>query len=816
MERPREDIEAIFEEVRHAPPDRRMEVLAARCGNDADLREELESLLSFHDRASVAVDHPPSVAPAIATMQERLGMPEHIGGCEILDILGSGGMGVVYLAQQHEPVRRQVAIKVIKAGMDTEAVIRRFEAERQALAVMDHPGIATVFDAGVTEGGRPFFIMEYVRGVAITTYCDEHQLTLNERIDLFCQVCQAVQHAHAKGVIHRDLKPANILVGDDGDHPRCKIIDFGVAKATGEGSGHSLLMTQHGAIIGTPAYMSPEQATVESRDIDTRSDVYSLGVVLYELLTGSLPFDPQTLQEAGLAEIQRIIREEDPPRPSTRLTTSDPQHRTETRSLERRIRGDLDWIIMRCLEKQRSRRYDSVSEIARELERYKASEPVEAGPPTMRYRAGKFARRHGGAIAAVVAVAIVLIAGVIGTSIGLLRTGNALELAETARAREAAERTRAETQLSRLEQVNRFLNDDLLSAVAPSGNDGRGVDVTVLEVLDVASVRLDGRFAGDPVVEAALRETIGRTYLALGRFAEASPHLIAAESLNRDIEGDAGVSTLRLSMLLALLDRETGRYAEAEQRLRQVLTMIDSASGRPWFEAHHRLGRLLAQSTRYAEAVPVLEAALAAGRSLWGQDEPIVLATQCSLVTAMQRSGRVDEAKAQVTALVRWLEAQPPSDMDPVVRIRVLATIADDHFFREELEAGLRWYTEVVDLRREVLGDSHPQTIGSLAHLGSVYHQLGRLAEAAELLEEAVPALVAAHGNTNLYVLAMRNNLAEVYTDRGELKKARTLYEAVLEDGASVLPTDHEYMVAFRAGHRRCLERLGIGGDSHD
>ncbi|MEL7473295.1 MAG: serine/threonine-protein kinase, partial [Planctomycetota bacterium] len=369
--------------------------------------------------------------------------PNDLGGYRVLGVLGRGGFGVVYLAEQLEPVRRRVAIKVIKPGMDSEAVVARFNAERQALAVMDHPGIARVFDAGATPLGRPYFVMELVRGEPITAFASRHRLGLEARLRLFRRVCESVQHAHAKGVIHRDLKPSNILVEMIDGEASPKVIDFGVAKAMDRRAVAETLLTERGQIMGTPEYMSPEQATAGA-DVDTRSDVYSLGVVLYQLLTGKLPFDPQSLRSAGYAEIERIIREIDPPRPSTRIAASetDTLGARDGRALTRRLRRDLDWVVMRCLEKERDRRYQSPMHLASEVDRYLRHEPVEAGPPSATYRFAKFARRRRGLVAATAVVAGVLLLGVVGTSVGLVR--------------ETAQRHKAEIETAKLEQIATF------------------------------------------------------------------------------------------------------------------------------------------------------------------------------------------------------------------------------------------------------------------------------------------------------------------------------------------------------------------------
>ena len=350
-----------------------------------------------------------------------------IGPYKLIEPIGEGGMGSVWMAQQTEPVKRLVAVKLIKAGMDSRQVIARFEAERQALALMDHPNIARVLDAGTTSAGRPYFVMDLVKGVPITRYCDEHHLTPRQRLELFIPVCQAVQHAHQKGIIHRDLKPSNVLVALYDGKPVPKIIDFGVAKAAGQQLTDKTLVTGFGAIVGTLEYMSPEQAEINQLDIDTRSDIYSLGVLLYELLTGSPPFSRKELEKAGMLEMLRVIREQEPSKPSTKLSTAEglptlaANRGTEPAKLTRLVRGELDWIVMKALEKDRNRRYETANGFAMDVQRYLADEPVQACPPSAAYRLRKFVRRHKGPVLAGLLILLALVAGVIGTTYGLFR-----------------------------------------------------------------------------------------------------------------------------------------------------------------------------------------------------------------------------------------------------------------------------------------------------------------------------------------------------------------------------------------------------------
>jgi serine/threonine protein kinase/tetratricopeptide (TPR) repeat protein len=394
----------VFENAIDLNAGEREAYLRGACGSDDQLRAEVDSLLRAHERAAgflaspTAADHPAAAATLAAPLREGPGT--RIGPYKILQLIGEGGFGSVFMAEQTSPVQRKVALKIIKPGMDTRQVVARFEQERQALAMMDHPNIARVLDAGATENGRPFFVMELVKGDPIVEYCDRNNQSVHDRLELFAQVCDAVQHAHTKGIIHRDLKPSNILVSMLDGRPSTKVIDFGIAKATGAQLTEKTLFTEHRQLIGTPEYMSPEQAE-GSMDIDTRSDVYSLGVLLYELLTGVTPFSGQELRSAAYAEIQRIIREVEPPKPSTRLSQNSDtiagvaaRRHTEPRKLGTIIRGDLDWIVMKALEKNRQRRYDTASGLAMDIRRYLDGEAVTAAPPGRLYQLRKFVRRN--------------------------------------------------------------------------------------------------------------------------------------------------------------------------------------------------------------------------------------------------------------------------------------------------------------------------------------------------------------------------------------------------------------------------------------
>ncbi len=521
-------VKAIFDEAAEIDdPDARGAFLDRACAGDLELRRGVDALLQAYDSAGSFLQRPaveaeiaqefspsnPSPAPAARPITEGPGT--RIGAYKLLHEIGGGGMGTVYMAEQDKPVRRRVALKIIKPGMDSNQVLARFEAERQALALMDHQNIARVLDAGTTDAGRPFFVMELVNGVPITQYCDDAQLSPRERLELFVPVCQAVQHAHQKGIIHRDIKPSNVMVTLYDGKPVPKVIDFGVAKAIDQRLTERTMFTQHGAVVGTLEYMSPEQAKMSALGVDTRSDIYSLGVLLYELLTGSTPLERAKLREAGYAEILRRIKEEEPPKPSTRLSESSErlpsisaQRHTEPARLTRLVRGELDWIVMKALEKDRARRYETANGFARDIARYLAGDPVEAGPPAASYKLRKLAGKHRAVLMTVGAFAgLLLLAAVIGTYLAIrarraeIKARQEAAAAEDQRIRAVAaekaalvEEDKAKKSESEAKAVLEFLQTKVLAAARPKGQEGGlGANATIRAAVDAAATGLEDR-----------------------------------------------------------------------------------------------------------------------------------------------------------------------------------------------------------------------------------------------------------------------------------------------------------------------------------
>jgi serine/threonine protein kinase/tetratricopeptide (TPR) repeat protein len=613
------------------PATDRAAYLAEHC-DDAEMRAAVERLLAAHEEpASVLLQSAPGMPTAdYAPITERPGTL--VGPYKLMEQIGEGGFGLVFVAEQQEPVRRKVALKVIKPGMDSKQVIARFEAERQALALMDHPNIARVLDAGATEAGRPYFVMELVRGIPITDYCDQNQLSPRERLELFVTVCQAIQHAHQKGIIHRDLKPSNVLVTSHDGKPVAKVIDFGVAKAIHQQLTERTIYTNFAQMVGTPLYMSPEQAEMSGLDIDTRSDIYSLGVLLYELLTGTTPLEKKRFAQAAYDEIRRLIREEEPPRPSQRLSTSDTlpslaaSRKTEPAKLSRMLRGEVDWIVMKALEKDRTRRYETANSLARDVQRYLADEEVEACPPSAAYRLKKFARRHKGRVIAASFVLFALLVGMAGATWGLVRAERARAAAADARRealaneqkalaaadeerrardREAKQRAIAVEQRARAEKAYDRTRDALDAMTSGVTGDSLGTQAAIsadqkkflTEVLtyykEFAGEKADDEQTRARTAKAAYR--VGMIEHKLGRKEQAINALQSALDEYRKLADDfpAGpgyreeLANSHNSLAGPLY--ELGKLAEAENQSRQALALrAKLAADFPSEPAHRR------------------------------------------------------------------------------------------------------------------------------------------------------------------------------------------------------------------------------------
>jgi len=708
---------------------------------------------------------------------------EAVGPYRLLEVLGEGGMGVVYLAEQSEPVRRQVALKIIKPGMDTRQVVARFDAERQALAVMDHPNIAKVYDGGATESGRPYFVMELARGVPITEYCDTHKLSVRERLELFIPVCHAVQHAHQKGVVHRDMKPSNVLVTiQDGKEPIPKVIDFGIAKAMGQRLTEMTLHTQRGEAIGTPAYMSPEQAEMSGLDVDTRTDIYSLGVILYELLAGELPYDLEDL--AGMAALV-TLRETDPPTPSRRFKTLGDrqeyiarQRHTDPGSLRRALKGDLDWITMKAMEKDRTRRYETANGLALDIQRFLHNQPVMARAPSTGYRVGKFVQRH----KAGTGFAAVLLAVLVGFAVTM----------SVQAARIAEERDRANNEAETAQQVSDFLVE-IFEVTDPS--EARGNTITAREILDRGAERIETELGEQPLIQARLMGTMGEAYRALGLYEPATPLLERAVTLARATLGDEDVQVARYLLGLGILYRAQGKFDEADSTLQRSRVMLEGTGewdAEDMADVLHELGVLYAEQGRNQEAEPLFRRSLEINERLFGSNHARVAWDLNSLGAVYWSMGRLEEAEPLLERSVTIREKTlGPDHPQLAVGLTNLAVLKNEQRKFDEAEPLFR---RALAIEERTLGPDHPSVGVSVMNLANLYANQERYVEAEPLflrsLEIAEEALGPEHPDLGLSLY----NLADLYQRQGELDRAEPLYRRALAIWEQALGADHPYM----------------------
>ena len=698
-----------------------------------------------------------------------------VGRYRLLGELGEGTFGRVFRAEQTEPVHRMVALKIVKAGMDTREVIARFEAERQALAMMDHPHVAHVFDAGSTASGRPYFVMELVDGLPVTDFCDRYQLTTEERLRLFVKICHAVQHAHQKGLIHRDIKPSNILVSRSNGEPDPKIIDFGVAKALGSHKLTELpLYTCARQIIGTPAYMSPEQADPCDGDIDTRTDIYSLGVLLYELLAGVTPFDGSALHLESAREIRRVIREADPPKPSTRLRTLGTKsadisrhRRTDPASLSRRLHGDLDWIVMRAIEKDRRLRYQTVSSLVEDINRHLAERPVSAGPPSKYYRLCKFFRRHRIGTAVTVAGMAALIFSIAALSLGLIQAKRERDRAMAAEARAEQEAQKAENAFAVANEVNTFLIEDLLRQASPYRRLERNANRRIL--VERAAQQADSRFKGRPQIELRIRSTLCSVYRELGEYESARIQLERAKKLCHVLEkGPEDPEWLGLRQCEGSLASEEGRYDEARKTLEEILPIQ---------------------------------------RRVLGVEHPDTIATLYQMAIVRTYQGRLDEARKLCEEIIpvrrRILGNEHP---DTLSTLHTHATILMRQGHSAEAQ---RLFEEIVASKRRVLGNEHPETLKTLLNLAVIHLSHGETDRALRELENLLPVLSRVMGNEHPHTLLARQNIAGIYESRREWAKACDLFKVIVSARRRALGSEHPDTLASIHSYASALLRMG-------
>jgi eukaryotic-like serine/threonine-protein kinase len=681
-------------------------------------------------------------------------------------------MGQVWLAEQKEPVRRRVAVKLIKVGMDTREVVARFESERQALALMDHPAIAKVFDAGSTPEGRPYFVMEYVAGLPITDYCDRHKLTMRQRMELFILVCEGVQHAHQKAIIHRDLKPSNILVTEVDGKPVPRIIDFGVAKATSQQLNAGTMYTRVGAIVGTPGYMSPEQADSGGEDLDTRSDVYSMGVVFYELLVGVLPID---FAKLAYDEMLRHLRETDAPRPSTRVRTlgntslTNAQNRgLDAVALTRQLRGDADAIALKALEKDRTRRYASPADLAADIGRYLRNEPVTAHTPSLLYRARKYIRRHTLGVALAAAIILLLVG---------LAIAQTIELRRIRKERDRADR------------ITNFMID-MFKVSDPSQS--RGNDVRVREILDKASSQVLSGLDKDPRDQAQLMEVMGDVYKNLGLYPQADSLLRRALASQKTLLGDKNEDTLKTMYSLANLLQLESRTAEGEQLSRQTLDLRRrtlGAESRDTVQSMSQVGLILNDEGHYPEAEKMDREAFAIASRKFGPNDPITVTAASDLAIDLAYEGKFAQAEEQFRSALQMdrdsLGPDDPKTIAAEINVGAILLQQDKYPQAEELMRG------TLARERRVLGPDHPTTLLTMGNLGLVLSQQKRFPEAEQLFRETLAIKQKKLGPAHRSTLVTAGNLADVLREEGKLAEAETLVRETLAIERKTLGNDH-------------------------
>jgi len=688
-----------------------------------------------------------------------------IGPYRLLQQIGEGGMGEVWLAEQKQPVRRRVAIKLIKIGMDTREVVARFESERQALALMDHPAIAKVFDAGSTPEGRPYFAMQYVAGLPITDYCGQHKLSPRQRLELFILVCEGVQHAHQKAIIHRDLKPSNILVSEVDGKPMPRIIDFGVAKATSQRLSAGTLHTRVGSIIGTVGYMSPEQANSEGQDIDTRTDVYSLGVVLYELLVGALPFD---FTKLTYEEILRRLREEDAPRPSTKLRT---------------LAGDADAIALKALEKDRSRRYSTPSELAADIARYLRNEPVTARPAGAWYRTRKYVRRHRVAVGVAVTAAVLLVAFAAAQTIELRRV--------------RLERDRAD-------RVTAFMTG-MFKVSDPS--EARGNDVRAREILDKASQDIDTGLAKEPELQAQMMDVMGNVYKSLGLFSKSESLLRRAIAIRTQALGAEHPDTLKSMYDLSDVLMEDSKYPEAEKLDRETVDVrrrVLGAQNHDTLASMSKLALIMQNEGRYADAEKLNRSVLDTTKRAFGPQDQLYLDTlqHSAIVSAYQ--GKYSDAEKAFREILE-IDRRKRGPEDPRV-LDDTGNLASTLLYEEHYGEAEKLYRGVLPQLRRIRGPDHPRTLLVEGNLALTLKDENRYPEAEQLFRETLEIKRKKLGPEHRSTLVTMGNLADTLTEEGKYSEAEQLVRQAMQTEQRTLGPDHTDTLATTMGLAEVLK----------
>jgi non-specific serine/threonine protein kinase/serine/threonine-protein kinase len=717
--------------------------------------------------------------PTLDSAAAPVGVPAldlgSIGLYRLIRQLGEGGMGQVWLAEQSAPVKRQVALKIIRAARYDDSALLRFNVERQTLAIMDHPAIAKVFDAGSTAEGQPYFVMEYVPGLPITHYCDRKHLSVHERLALFIKVCEGVQHAHQKAIMHRDLKPSNILVVEVDGKPMPRIIDFGIAKAIPQQAEAETLLTRAGGMVGTLGYMSPEQADATVLDVDTRTDVYSLGVVLYELLTGVLPFDARQWRTKPFHVMLRRLHEEDPPSPSTRLsadstsTTTAQCRNTDPRQLESLLRGDLDWIALKALEKDRARRYGTPSELGADVGRYLRNEPVVARPASTAYRTKKYVQRHKFGVAAATAMALLLIAFAVMQTIQLRRI--------------TRERDRAD-------RVTAFMTG-MFKVSNPS--EARGNDIRAREILDKSSKEIDTGLANDPELQAQMMNVMGTVYQSLGLTSKAEPLLRRALEIRQRILGPRNPDTLQSQNDLAVAVMAESHYPEAEKLFRETMETRRQVLGpehQDTVDSTLQLARILGFESRYAEAEKLNRDALHVARRKWPQDK--LTATALSLLAdTLTHEGNYPEAEKAAREALETDRKMLGSDHPSV--LRDMFNLASILLVQQRYADAEAMYKELIESARRVLGPQHPGTLAAMGNLAALLEKEKRFADAEKLNRQVLDAQRQTLGLEHASTLLTMTNLGSDLIAEKNFSEAEKVLREALAGLRRVLGPSHEF-----------------------
>ena len=800
MNPPWDLVKELVADALERPPSERPGFLDAACAGEPGLRRAVDELLAAAIAADDAIgdgpladpDHTARTAATDATVSvTQLPAGLRLGVYEVRELLGEGGFSEVYRAEQRAPIQREVALKLLKRGRDTDRLLLRFAVERRTLERLDHPHIARVLDAGATDDGRPFVVMELVRGRPIRDFADAAELSVDARIDLFLQVCDAVEHAHRRGVIHRDLKPSNVLVESVDGASRAKVIDFGIAKLldeTDEG-GAPFTLTAEGAFVGTPSYASPEQFGLGAVDVDTRADVYTLGVILYELLTGVRPSDDADGRPRSIQDCMRTVRERVPPRPSQRLRdlrSAGGGDGASTHVDVRALRGDLDWITMRALEIDRERRYPSVAALAEDLRRHVRGDVVLAGPPSVRYRFGRFARRHRVALTAAAVVLIAILGGAVAATIGFVQARDAAE-------RERLAKIDAEAALEESLAVGEFL-EDLLTSVEP---DDRGQGVTVLELLEGVDQRLAASTALSefPNVEVRLRTIVGGTYLELGDHENSALHLERAEALARERFGldDRG-------RLIALLKLAQTRHRQSRvDESSRLVAEFEERAARAWPDGHGFVrevtyfhARELYERGEFAAAARAFEEIDALEKDVG--DSAGRVSALGNLAQSRFAAGDADGALEAAEAAYRIARDDPDAGSERVHAGRSfgLALLGRD------VERAITVLRETRDAAAERYGVDHERTLGVATYLAFALQRAGRLEDAQALYEELLPGQERTLGRLHRQVLMSRHNLGMIQSSRDEFAAAVEVLTDALERFEEVRGPEHPETLTCR------------------